>query len=388
MVSSRLLIWMVFFGALGLSIPAIYTERFFNIVPFHYVFYYIFSLLVIAFGPGKVKLGQLFSFYLAFFSFYFIFSMFITTDLGSTLLYYCLWISNLLVFLAFKNVTEESLKSFSIGYIYFVIFSLIVGLAYYFAGASHANPYVAWDKNNFSFVVFVAFVLAIFTGKRKAAYFIVILSVFIFSRTLIFMYAVFLLAYIFRTTSNKVKLLGKIFLFFIVIFVVAGLATYLAPDNFLVKRMAGAFALMVSIFEYFKSGSLQFDSGIDDWRRYYLMIFNMQIIYNTFPVGTGMGLANYLNYFNIDGISLVGRPARAHSFVISYLAEMGVLFFVFIFLIYLNLTRSKSAIFFAASVGVVAGMLTNEYITAPMIWMLFGLALNRNIANFNLKKNV
>ena len=150
--------------------------------------------------------------------------------------------------------------------------------------------------------------------------------------------------------------------------------------TFFYERIGGISTLVNSLIDFSQTGHMDSQLKIDDWRRYYLIIANIDIIKSTFPVGTGMGLSNYLSHFDMQYLAYTGRAARAHNFYISYLGEMGVLFFVFIGIIIYSITKIKDYLLQAAMVGMVIGLATNEYITSPMFWILLGLGINKKLS--------
>lgn len=366
-----------FYGLLlfFISIPAIYYDRFLGLIPYHYAVLYII-FFVYAYERKTVCYTQPGAFYFLFFIFYFLYSLIITTDTVSTLIYFFLWVFNISMFVISSSLSFERIKGFVHYYSVFILLSLFLGLfLFLFFDNKHANPYSAWDKNNFSFAVYLSFIGACFFKRYTTAKLILILSIFIFSRTLLLMMLVAFVIYFWKENKKKMIFLSSLILLILALM----LNGEWLPFQFIAERLSGIVTLVNSLTEYTSSGVMSDSVQIDDWRRYYLIIANLDIIRNTFPLGTGMGLTNYLNHYDPSYITYVGHAGRAHNFVISYLAEMGLLFFVFITIIFHSVFTINNILFKAAMAGMLAGLITNEYITSPMFWILLGFAHNYKI---------
>uniref|UniRef100_A0A7C3RIJ0 O-antigen ligase domain-containing protein n=1 Tax=Dictyoglomus thermophilum TaxID=14 RepID=A0A7C3RIJ0_DICTH len=125
--------------------------------------------------------------------------------------------------------------------------------------------------------------------------------------------------------------------------------------------------------------------GESDYRRYLLIKESIRIFKEHWLLGTGLGLENYLYYFNENTI-----PAKPHSLYLSYLAEFGLIGFSFLVLFLFSIlqvlyktilyTIGKKEVYL--SIGFFVGHLTilimflfNEYITAPYTWFFWATAV-------------
>tara|TARA_R110002049_G_scaffold308581_1_gene513008 strand:- start:5768 stop:6889 length:1122 start_codon:yes stop_codon:yes gene_type:complete len=355
-----------------LTLPAIWYERLAGIIPMHYPIFILFAWLVyMVWGHGSIRRVTLI--FVIFFAVYYLYSLSFVNNVPSATIYMIMWMSNIAVFHFASQLQRDGIQFFSEAYGVFVITALALGLMGLVAlGNPHANPYTMWDKNNFSFACFLGFSLSVLMGKTTHAKIILALSIFVFSRTLLMMYLVFGALYLFRNRPY-LAILGSAAAFILL----SSLGSVIIGGlGFLGERISGAVSLVNELLLFGQTGKENTSTDINDWRRYFLFIANIDIIINTFPFGTGMGLTNYFEQFDNYFVPLVIQPSRAHNFVISYLAEMGVFFFPFIGLLAIVVLKSKDQITKLASCAIFVGLLTNEYITAPMVWFLLGLCIN------------
>lgn len=356
-------------------LPAIEFERLLNLIPMHYPIF-ILLVLVAYLSHGRKFVDRLALGFFLFFSLYYVYSLSFVSDARSASVYYALWVTNIFIFNCAISLNEKGIALITDVYCSFIIISLGLGAVnLIFLDGAHANPYLAWDKNNFSFAVYVAFMLAVLQKKQNFAIIIGVGSILIFSRTILLMYLVVgAVAYI----KKRPSLFSVFGLVIVILFVMAG-DVLLASLGFLGERLSGAINLISELRSYISTGSEVSSVQLDDWRRYYLFIASIDIVQRTFPYGTGMGLENYLEHFDPAFIAFTGKAARAHNFFISYTGEMGLLFLVFLLLFVRVFSRSVNFVAFAGLLGLFAGLTTNEYITAPMTWFLLGVAINKNL---------
>lgn len=356
-------------------LPAIQYERFFSLIPLHYPFFIGLVLITYLNYGGRPFIGIPLSFF-AFFTLYYLYSISFVPNISSASVYYCLWVSNVFVFYCGVSLNAKGVVFIAEVYCSFILFSLCAGLInLVFFNGSHANPFIAWDKNNFSFAVYLAFMLALLTGRPRPAAIIAVLSVFVFSRTLLLMYIVVGVIVYFRRNHFFTASVAVLVLFAVIL----GGGLPLVNFGFLGERLSGAFELVGELSLFITTGIEASSVELSDWRRYFLFIANIDIVRESFPLGTGMGLANYLEHFDPYYVTFTNHPGRAHNFIISYLGEMGFLFPIFLMLFLPVFRRAQSRIAFAALVGLFVGLITNEYLTAPMSWLLFGIAINSTI---------
>lgn len=356
-------------------LPAIEFERLLGLIPLHYPIF-IFLILITYLLHGRKFADPLVLGFFIFFTLYYVYSLSFVSDVRSASIYYVLWVTNVVIFNCALSLNKRGMELVADVYCSFIIISLGLGvLSMAFLNGVHANPYLAWDKNNFSFAVYVAFMLAILHGKRNVAITIGLGSVLIFSRTILLMYLVVAaVVYIKKRPS-----FFSVFVFAtVILFVMLG-DVLLNSLGFLGERLLGATNLIAELTNFIRTGDELGSVQLDDWRRYYLFIANIDIAQRTFPHGTGMGLNNYLEYFDPKFLVFTGQAARAHNFIISYTGEMGLLFLIFLLLFARILSRSVNIFAFSGLLGLFAGLITNEYITAPMPWFLLGIAINKNL---------
>lgn len=288
-------------------------------------------------------------------------------------------------------------------YIYSIFFSNLLGLFNFFGlKLTSANPFLMINRNGAIFILLPALALLISHKdffSKKSYYTMLITQIstilLIFSRTgYLSLLALFLLFGFFGNEKKGifiVKYLKTIFIFIIpIIFTL-----------FLVQRGL-ELNLIGNIIVRFKSitNGLNFVKGnIDgiggDTRRAMLVQEGINIFKKRPIIGTGLGLENYLFYFN----SYVGPkgPARSHSVYISYLAELGIVgFSIFMALILninvklyrlfrrnndpyrniINVNRSKG--FLVGSFVLLIAFLTGEHITSPYVWFFWALGLSQS----------
>ncbi|WP_202807719.1 O-antigen ligase family protein [Pseudoalteromonas sp. SCSIO_11900] len=284
---------------------------------------------------------------------------------------------------------ELKAEEISDSLIIFTLFSVFLGGVTFFSGLTYSgNPYLLWNKNSYLFLVFIGFSLAVFRGYYFTAVLIILLSLLIFSRTLLVMYISLAIILV----LDPKKLLKYLFIFLCSI-ILLGLLLYLLRHltfvDFLIQRVEEATELAVALYEYYYNGAgIGVGKKVGDHQRFMLFVSNLDLLIGNFPYGTGMGLKNYLMHIDPKFYQYFvnGHVARAHNFYISYLAEMGVLFLFFIVLLFKIYSNIHAKILKAAMLSIFLGLAFNEYITSPYLWLFFGIAINKNF-RFNKKGN-
>ena len=371
-----------FFSLVFLSL-SIFFGRFANIpVAYFPIYVYVIYYFFCNFKFFK-KIDKISYVFFVFISLYFIYSLSITRDIYSTILYYIMWLMNIFTMMVF--VKHENIKYFCNTYINIILISLLLGFLFLILLLSDsANPYLMWNKNSYLFFIFCGFVYSFYYKRKKVAILIFTLSLFIFARTLLVMYLAFFVLYYFSFKRFKylVVIISSIFL------LVGGLFVF-EPHRmeFLFERIEDAKSLGNALYDYFfVSHNLSIGQVVGDHQRFMLFIANIDILVSTFPKGTGLGLANYLSYIDPSYYKFFvnGHAARAHNFYISYSAEMGVFFIGLIFLFIKIFKDIDDRILKCGMISIFVGLTFNEYITNPYVWMFFGLCLSLKI---NYKNN-
>ena len=363
-------LFAVFLGRIAGSPPA-------------YLAMYGLALLLIYnnFYEYKIFIPKVVKSLLTFFTIYFFYSMIITVHPVSTIKYYIMWILNIsVVYFILKIKNVEKFLDF---YLLFFTFSSLLGLFLHFGGIFYSsNPFDAFNKNSYIFLIMVAIAIALYKGKKYQLYIILISSVFIYSRTLYLMLIFSFLFYVF----SKIKLKTFLQLILISFFIFLAMLN-LSENNFIFERIEGAFILVESLYEFFQYSDLSVGKGIGDHQRFYVIISNLDMLTKVFPFGTGMGLDNYLSHIDSKySLYLVGGDFhRAHNYYISYLAEMGLFFFVFTYILYKPLFLNTNIFFKSLYFGMLVGIATNEYVTSPYFWILFALIYMTYYEKRNLK---
>lgn len=355
-----------------------FTPRLLSIPP-AYIGVYLFSFVLFILSNRKTLIDKKVLSFFIFFIIYLAYSLAITKDIASTFIYFCMWMFNCFVMWLFSK--ELKAEEISDSLIIFTLFSVFLGGVTFFSGLTYSgNPYLLWNKNSYLFLVFIGFSLAVFRGYYCTAVLIILLSLLIFSRTLLVMYISLAIILV----LDPKKLLKYLFIFLCSIILI-GLLLYLLRHltfvDFLIQRVEEATDLAVALYEYYYNGAdIGVGKKVGDHQRFMLFVSNLDLLIGNFPYGTGMGLKNYLmhidpkfyQYFVNDHV------ARAHNFYISYLAEMGILFLFFIVLLFKIYSNIHAKILKAAMLSIFLGLAFNEYITSPYLWLFFGIAINKN----------
>lgn len=325
----------------------------------------------------------------------FVFILFLTlTVLWSVIkevwfVYYVQWIVYiLLIFLGttilfglLDNETKtRCLKEFKI----LLIFIALSGLfKYVFLGYPDSNPFLQLNRNGSLFFFIPTFSLYFMsTINRKIAIVdllgiivIVFSLLLLFSRTgyLSILFSVITLTFVSFKSSVSFRLRFFLVMILLSILILIGTTFDINIVTNIVSRWK---QLILSVEEIFSKADVSYD-----YRRQALIEGTIDIIRNRFLIGTGLGTGNFLLYFP-DGLLEV--PARAHNMYLSYLAEFGIIgytLFLGIFIVILQITLSSKQrntligkrIVIVSFLATLLGFATNEYITLPFIWYMWGI---------------
>lgn len=373
-----------FFFLIFFSI-SVFILRVFGAPPAYLAMYFLSLLLVFIniedMKDFKIYIPNIVKTLVIFFSIYFIYSLFITTNYISTFKYFVMWMLNISVvyfILKLKNIDK-----FLDFFLKFMLYSSILGVILHFSGIFYsANPFNAFNKNSYIFLVVLSLAIAFTKNKKYEASIISFCSIFIYSRTL---YLMLIMGGVFFVFS-KLTLKYFLYLFFISIFI-SILFFSLSSDSFILERIKGAFILIERLYEFYEDFDLSIGKLIDDHQRFYVIVSNIDMLVDVFPIGTGMGLENYLSRMNEEYVPYLkgGDFHRAHNYYISYLAEMGIFFFIFTYILWKPLFLNTDIYYKSLYFGMLIGIATNEYVTSPYFWILFGL-IYRNMKRKELNK--
>jgi len=365
-------------------------------IPMGYIPFIISLSIIILFSKFKFpKLDSIMMLSIGGIIFYCIFSILYVIDYKSWFTYFFMWFFYIISFLLliefyYLYITLEDFVIYLNRML--IIFSAVslVGLCRFLLfGFGDANPWPFINRNGviFSFVPFIPLILAL---KDYHVYnnfkFLVMLSLILLNMILIF------------SRTGYIGVFVSIFGYYIFNFSISKLSTFF-------KMLLRSFITIIVLYmlviniPYFKgkltigfntiSKLIEFNeikAGEPDYRRFLLMKEAIRIFKEHWILGTGLGLDNYLHYFNENTI-----PAKPHSFYISYLAEFGLLGFSFLILFLISLTlylykavrlTSEAKEKFLA-LGFLVGHLSilimfffNEYITAPYTWFFWATAVS------------
>jgi len=361
---------------------AIFLGRVAGAPPAYLAMYGLSSLLIYNnFYKYKINIPKMVKVLFIFFTIYFFYSMLITVHPISTIKYYVMWILNIsVVYFILKLKNIEKFLDF---YLMFITLASLLGVVLHFSGTFYSsNPFDAFNKNSYIFLVMLAISISLYKEKKYHLYIILISSVFIYSRTLYLMLIVSFLFYMLSVMRLKTFLqliLISVFLLFIMF--------NISENNFIVERIQQSFVLVERLYEFFQYSDLSLGQGIGDHQRFYVIISNIDLLTEVFPIGTGMGLENYLSHINPMYSDYLhnGGSHRAHNYYISYLGEMGLFFFIFTYILYKPLFLDTNIFFKSLYFGMLVGIATNEYVTSPYFWILFALMYRVYYQERNLK---
>jgi O-antigen ligase len=357
--SSFFTILMVVFFSIGVSVDRVFG------IPTPYLALYVPSIIY-ALRNNRVLLSPVVKRLLIFFAVYFLYSMVVTKDIYSTIQYFGMWLANILVVHHFLNV--RNYQKISLIYANIVFSCLAIGFVLYQLNVfNSANPINAFNKNSFIFLIISSFFILLLYKKNNLAILLLFFSIFVFSRTLYMMYIAGGLTLLLLTKKINLNSLIMPLLIIFIIF---------SYSDVIQDRVKDALFLIEALFAYISEGGVNYSLNIYDSQRYYVLISNIELMLDIFPYGTGMGLDNYLKHIDPSFSEYLhsGKMHRAHNFYVSYMAEMGIIFFIiFIHMLFRVFFYNFNIYYLSAFSAMLVGILTNEYVTSPYFWMMYAL---------------
>jgi hypothetical protein len=348
------LIFALFFSV-GVSL---FTSRI--LVPLVYYPFYML-LLIGLINKSVFKLNVNHVSLLATILLIFIFHLPYVKDFTSNFIYTCLWLVNILISALVYNMKSTVAIEKSLAYFGFSLIGTFVLLR--LLGMHPSGFYGSLGFNINLVAFFVTF----------SIYYLFINVQGIKSR-----YVKYLLAALSLLTGSRMQLLmyfgyaafqSKLALYLSLIFGVA-LGLYFLPSA----------SIVFDVVSYFSTGQFSFSEKFDDTRRIYLAIAALESLKNTFPLGSGFGLENYVQFAGInigDAYSGSVRLSMSHNFYLSYLALSGVFFIpllVFLLRPIFNSVNEYKYLYMMFLIGIAF----NEYITSPIFWVVHGLMLRKS----------
>lgn len=360
------------------------------LVPFAYI-----PVFIIPFRYHALKYSNIFYFYI----FYGFYSIFITTDIFSSLIYLSLFLLNSavyssIVFSRYDNflsicsfvfrLLDFSLKAATAFSIFLLLLRIdILTNPIYF---SIFNPLNSLNMNAYIYIVFLYGFLSLSLSRFSSFFFSVILLLLTDSRTsyvLLFSLCLrgalpYLKPILQYSVSRRALTFSSILLAFISIFAVFNGFFYNLSSNlssvqpFISAVMSG---LNTSNSSYSFNSTTNISS---DSQRVCLTYSSLMLAQRTFPYGTGIGLGSYQNALKSSNLTCDEDPdiaIRSHNFYISYFAEMGILFFVLLCFLLFHIQFSPVVV-----LGLLISFMGQEYITSPYVWMLLGVARRFHIS--------
>ena len=358
---------------------------------FKRLFFFPSSYLVPYLFFFKPQLSNISIFYIL----YSVYSLFISTNFISTLVYSLLFIFNTFVYNAFKDPKILlKIKRFNLILRKFLIFGTIFSLILLILNLQILpnkiyltvfNPINALNTNSYIFIVYYFTFAAIILKNGKDIFFGSILLLITESRTgLVFI--IFIILQILDNQNllpNFKRINLKIFLPLVFSFTI--IFTLNTGTDFLNNVSQN----INSTFEFSKNlGNISTYNPLTlnylrDGQRICLTLNNIKHIEKTFPVGTGIGIKSYQNSLKRNDLGCKNNKKyskgdtyiRAHNFYISYLAEMGIFFFPLLFFLLSKLRNNKTRFII---LGLLVGFIGQEYLTSPFTWLIIGLSENTN----------
>ncbi len=364
----------------------IFIRRLF-IIPSSYLVPYIYFLVP--------KLSDITIFYFI----YSIYSLIISTDKSSTIIYSILFILNTFVYNAIKSPRKnikKRIKDFNEILKFILIIASIFSIFLWVLNLnilpnriflSIFNPINALNMNSYIFILYYFSFAALYLKNGKDLFLGCLLLLITDSRTgLIFL--IFLILQIFDNQkllptlkAINLKLIFPIMLS--TLFIIPILINTEILDNFK-HNFNTSLEFVENIFfnrERIQSSIKYGGEMFQDNQRLCLTFNNFAHIEKTFPKGTGIGLQSYQNSLKNNNLGCKAHDAksieyiRAHNFYISYFAEMGIFFIPLIIFIILKLKNRNSNYII---LGLLIGFLGHEYLTSPYTWMILGLSERLN----------
>lgn len=335
---------------------------------FIYLPLYITALFLIKYN--YVFVHQNFKILLLFILFFLIYSIILRGFNVAAFKYFLIWNLNILVAIYFYNLLLKD--SNLIGHFYKLLFYIaIIGIAMFIITSNDtSNPFQSLiNVNSYQFILFVAMILSLEYGNKKDKYFLALAIVLTFSRAAL----IFLLFFTLASIKNKKSLVLYMLLAFVIILPFVVIIKF--DDLVSGFQMLGNFFTLVMSMDT-ETLELLLKTQASDKDRLILWFAGVDIIIQTFPLGTGLGISNYTHFFRFE--DLIGREGgRAHNVLISYIAEFGifvVVLFYFIFykiFVKYNINKQYVTIYW----GIFCVLLFSEYLTSPYFWIIYSYTL-------------
>ncbi len=342
----------------------------------------------------KYKLSSISVFYIC----YIVYSIFITSDFKSLIIYSLLFLFNTFVY---NNIVNNSnlvwfkLKQFQILIRYSLLSATFLSLLFFLLNINilanniyltNFNPFNALNLNAYIYIIYFYAFLSLSLKKVKDFIFALTLLLISDSRTglIMFGFALIQLIFNYKVVTRKLKIKKSLFIGLTVFTsIVFSLIIITSLDQRFINNLQNSSKFLKTDFKSFnettqllKKAKLTEKSSSESSELHRLCITSQNIkhIGKTFPFGTGIGLGSYQNSLEKNNLLCAvakNEPIRAHNFYISYLAEMGIFFFplLLFFLSHLRFTKSRFII-----IGLLLSLLGQEYITMPYIWMILALS--------------
>ena len=336
---------------------SIFTSRIF--VPLVYYPFYILLLLGLI-KQNVFKLNVNHTALLITVLVIFLFHLPYVKDFTSNFIYTCLWLVNILIsalVYSMKNTAsiEKSLAYFGFFLIGTFVLLKLLGLypSSFYAGIGFNINLVAF------FVTFSIFYLFINSNGiivRYGKYFMAFFSLLTGSRMHILMY------FSYAAMRSKFVLYSALILVF-------AFGLYFLPSA----------SIFIDIISYLSTGQFSFSEDFDDTRRIYLSLAAIESLKDTFPLGSGFGLENYVQFAGINIEEVYSGPVRlsmAHNFYLSYAALSGIFFVPLLAFLLTPISKSQSEYKYLYIMFLI-GIAFNEYITSPIFWVVHGLMLRK-----------
>lgn len=296
-----------------------------------------------------------------------------------TLVYYFSWIFNfilyIVVFSYFSNQNSDCVNDVLSTFFYTLIIACCVGIVRYIIGlAGDANFMPMVNRNGTvvflvmaSSLLFYLSEIKVFNFKKVILFWLVIAITLLLmqSRSGLVGFIVISCVYYFRFSLNSFITLSMIIIVLTIILV--------SPIG---EKVSNRFAHTEQSIVQAADGGIS--AGENDYARYMLMKSAIEIFKNNPLMGVGVGVPNYRAGFK-EHVDFYSRDSKAHNFYLSYLAELGIIGFLFLLLILSKIYRILAPLkgpyraFKVSFLGISLMMTMNEYILLPELWFFYGM---------------
>lgn len=332
---------------------------------------------------------------------YIFYSIFITTDFLSLIIYSILFLTNTFIYNVINNQSSLiwiKLDKFHRLIRYTLIASTILSLLLFLLRINilpnkiyltHFNPLNGLNMNSYIFILYFYSFLSIVFRKTKDFWYASALFLLSDSRTGFIMFSFSLIQ--FTINSGFIKKGYKIkksilFSLFSITLISCFLIIGTSLNNRLINNFQSTLKFVNTDFIKFNeqnqllSKAKLIDKSYTESNeaRVCLTAVNILHIQKTFPFGTGIGLGSSQNSLVKNDLlcsSSKKVAIRGHNFYISYLAEMGIFFFPLLTFLVMHL-RYKNSTFII--LGLLIALIGQEYITMPYTWMILALSKKTN----------